>query len=164
MNKMKIIIVLALTAFIFVGCEAANKAVQSKRESDKNVITIYDNACPSAEMLFAFYEDDKNVYYFGSIPNMYVEVNGDYYEMVDAFYIGLLTLEDLDLLEIKYYSESKETSTFEIMYSDIKKNVIDKYENLSDYKVVYDFIDGCPQDDQSDATDNNSSVSTTNDK
>lgn len=90
------------------SCSFNNKNLKEIKEIVDKSKTVEDFAC--AQALEKFYEDDTYIYYWSCIKNSYIIVkynNGQEEYVSDALNNGDITINDLDLYNIKYIKQEK---------------------------------------------------------
>ncbi len=75
-----------------------------RKDTESREITIVDktdDVC--AEAIFFFYTDDKYNYYFDCLKEIYIQVDGNEYEVGDALENKVVTVDELADAGLKFY-------------------------------------------------------------
>jgi hypothetical protein len=80
--------------------------VDRKNDNDITIVDKTGEVC--GEALLYFYEDSEYKYYFSCLKNIWVQVNGDEYEVSDALENKVVTIDELVAAGLKFSKEKIE--------------------------------------------------------
>lgn len=99
-------ILILIGIFILLVASIVLFFVDRKNESEITIVDKTGEVC--AEAILYFYADSEYKYYFSCLKNIFIEIDGDEYEVSDALANKVVTIDELYAAGLKFSKEKIE--------------------------------------------------------